>query len=112
MESNKKIAEDWFGAFQTKDISKLKLAVDFVHISPFGEVNGRETYLNLIKESPEAFFSSEIKIIDIFDCEDKFSIRYLVDDRPACDCIYIENGEIKKIYSYYHFGEKPQYENL
>jgi hypothetical protein len=104
---SRKLVEAWFDAFREKDISKLKLTEDFIHMSPFGEIKGRNTYLDLVREHAEAFFSPKIQILDLFDCGDKFAVRYLVDEKPACDCFYVRNGQIAKIYSYYHIGEKP-----
>jgi len=104
---SKKLVEAWFDAFRDKDISKLKLAEDFVHTSPYGEIKGRQVYLDMVRENSEAFFSPTIKTLDVFECGDKFAVRYLVDGNPACDCFYIQNGQISKIYSYYHLGEKP-----
>jgi len=104
---SRKLVDAWFDAFREKDISILELAVDFVHTSPFGEIKGRQVYLDLVRENSEAFFSPTIKILDVFECGDKFAVRYLVNENQACDCIYIHDGQISKIYSYYHVGEKP-----
>jgi hypothetical protein len=106
---NRTLAEAWFEAFRSKDIAKLAriLAEDFSHASPFGEIRSREAYLDLVRANPEAFFSPAIEILDIFDCEDKAAVRYLVNNNPACDCIYSRDGLITEIFSYYHYGEKP-----
>ena len=104
---SREIVEAWLDAFRTKDISKLKLADDFVHTSPFGEIRGKDVYLNLVRENEAAFFSATLTTIDVLDCGDKFAIRYLVNGNPACDCIYVRDGKIAEIYSYYHYGEKP-----
>ena len=104
---NRKIVDAWLDAFRNKDLSTLELADDFVHTSPFGEIKGKQVYLDLVSDNSEAFFSKTIETVDVLDCGDKFAIRYLVDERPACDCIYLRNGQIWRIYSYYHFGEKP-----
>ncbi len=104
---NRKVVDAWFHAFHTKDISLLQLADDFVHASPFGEIWGREAYLDLVRANPEAFFSPAIDILDVLEDGDKFAVRYLVNGNPACDCIYVRGGQISKIYSYYHYGEKP-----
>ncbi len=103
----RKVVDDWFDAFRAKDISKLKLAETFVHASPYGEIRGREAYLNLVRENTEAFFSPTITILDIIEDGSKFAVRYLVDNNPACDCIYVQDGLISEIFSYYHIGEKP-----
>ena len=106
---NRKFVDAWFDAFRNKDISKLEraLAEDFIHTSPFGEIRGRQVYLDLVRENAEAFFSPKIKILDVIGGDDKFAVRYLVNENPACDCIYVRNGQISKIYSYYHVGKKP-----
>lgn len=106
---SRKLVDDWFGAFHDKDISKLErvLAEGFVHTSPFGEIKGKQAYLDLVKEYSEAFFSPNIEILDVVEGGDKFAVRYLVDGNPACDCIYVQNGQITNIYAYYHVGKKP-----
>lgn len=104
---SREIADLWFEAFRTKDIAKLQLTEDFVHTSPFGEIKGRETYLDLVRENPEAFFSPKIEILDVVEGGDKFAVRYLMNGNPACDCIYVRDGQIAEIFSYYHLGEKP-----
>ena len=107
---NRQLVDLWFEAFRTKDISKLKLAEDFVHSSPFGEIKSRTAYLDLVKGNEEAFFSPVIEILDVIEGGDKFAVRYLVNGNPACDCIYVRDDQIAKIYSYYHLGEKPTYD--
>ncbi len=104
---SRKVVDAWFDAFRSRDLSKLELTDDFVHSSPFGEIKGRQVYLDLVREDSEAFFSPRIEILDVLECGDKFAVRYLVNENPACDCIYVRDGQISKIHSYYHIGEKP-----
>jgi hypothetical protein len=106
---NRELVDAWFDAFRNKDISKLELAGDFVHTSPYGEIKGRKAYLDLVRENPEAFFNPVIKIIDVIEGGDRFAVRYLMNGKPACDCIYVKDGQISKIYSYYHVGENPTF---
>ncbi len=106
---SREIADSWFDAFRSKDINKLNLAEGFIHTSPFGEVKGREAYLDLVRQNPKAFFGSTITVLDVIEDGDKFAYRYLVNDNPACDCIYVRDGQISEIFSYYHYGEKPSF---
>lgn len=106
---SRKLADAWFDAFREKDISKLDLAEDFVHSSPFGEIKGREIYLDLVRENAEAFFSPTIEILDVIESQDSCAVRYLLNGNPSCDCIYARDGRISKIFSYYHVGEKPTF---
>lgn len=103
------LVDSWFDAFREEDLSKLHLADDFLHSSPFGEIKGRDAYLDLVRDNSEAFFSPTLEIIDVLDSGDRFAVRYLVNGNPACDCIYVEDAMISRIYSYYHYGEKPSF---
>ena len=104
--TDREVANLWLRAFQSKDVSLLKLADGFVHHSPFGEIRGRDTYLNLVRENEEAFFGNPIQIVDFVDGGDRFAIRYVVGAMPACDVIYVSDGQIAEIYSYYHYGDR------
>jgi len=106
---SKELVDSWFDAFRERDISKLELAEDFVHTSPYGEIKGRDAYLDLVRENSEAFFSPTIEIIDVIDGGDRFAARYLVNGNPACDCIYVNDVQSSRIYSYYVVGEKPTF---
>ena len=103
------VVNNWFKAFRQKDISLLQLAEDFVHVSPFGEIRGREIYLDLIRQNPDAFFSPTIDIIDVLEDGDRFAVRYLLNGNPSCDCIYVRDDQIAEIHSYYHYGDKPSF---
>lgn len=103
------LVDSWFAAFRERDLSKLTLAEDFVHSSPFGEIKGRDAYLKLVSENAEAFFRPELDILDVIEGGDRYAVRYLVDGNPACDCIYVDGGQISRIFSYYHVGEKPSF---
>ena len=103
------MASAWFRAFEKRDLSTLRLAEDFVHSSPYGDIEGRQTYLNLVESNQDAFFSPVIEILDIIGGGNSWAVRYLVNGNPACDCIYVRDGEIARIHSYYHVGKKPSF---
>jgi len=103
------LVDSWFGAFEKRDISMLQLAEDFVHSSPYGEIKGRDTYLNMVRANEEAFFSPRIEVQDVIEDDGKYAVRYLMNDNPACDCMYVKDGLITRIFSYYHIGKKPSF---
>lgn len=106
---NRQLVDDWFEAFRQRDITKLTLAEDFLHTSPYGEIRSRKAYLDLVRENEEAFFGPTIEILDVIEGGDRFAVRYRVNGNPACDCIYVRNGQISEIFSYYHVGERPTF---
>lgn len=106
---SRKVAETWLQAFQEKDISVVNLAEGFSHASPFGVVEGRDTYLDMVRGNEAAFFDVELEVQDIIAEGEKVAIRYLINGNEACDVVYVEGEQIAKIFSYYHFGEKPSF---
>jgi len=109
MTGNENLAQAWFDAFGRKDLSELALAEDLVHSSPYGDIESRQAYLDLVDQNPAAFFSPEITILDVIAGADAYAVRYLVNGNPACDCIYVRDDQIAKIHSHYHVGEKPRF---
>lgn len=105
----KSIADQWFDPFRSGDLDGLaaQLADEFVHASPFGEIEGKKAYIDLVAENQEAFFDQSIEIVDVIEAGDKAAVRYKVSGRPACDCIYVKQGKIVAIHAYYHLGEEP-----
>ena len=83
------------------------MSEDFTHSSPFGVIEGRDASLVTVRENAEVFFSPQLEVIDVIKGDGKYAVQYLVNGNPTCDCIYAPKGEISKIYSYYHYGEKP-----
>ena len=104
--------EAWFAAFERKSLSDLEniLADDFVHKSPFGEIKGKDVYIDLVRENADAFFAKTITIADVMGEGDRVAVQYAIDEFEACDCIYSSGNKIVRINSYYHFGKKPSFD--
>lgn len=101
------LAEAWFGAFRDRNIAGAPLANDFTHLSPFGVVEGRAAYVDLIAANEDAFYNATIEIVDVVERPGAAAVRYLVEGSPATDWIYERDGEIVSVYSYYHVGPPP-----
>ena len=99
----------WFGAFAARDIEAAPLADDFTHTSPFGVIEGRQAYLEMVSANPDGFYGAEIEIVDTLASGEVSVVRYLVNGSPATDWIYSRNGEITAIHSHYHFGPPPSF---
>ena len=103
------LALAWFDAFRQRTLEDLALADSFVHTSPFGIIRGRQAYLELVQANESAFYSPTLEVVDTIAGETSVAVRYLVNGNPACDWIYTENGQITRIFSYYHYGENPSF---
>ncbi len=105
-EQSAKLAVDWIEAWIRMDMEWLNetLADDFVHVSPFGRLEGREPYLSAVE--PMARKSVvELKVIDVIAMGNEAAVRF--ENRTptghveSCDWVRIENGRIKEIRSFY-----------
>ncbi len=104
--SARDLAVAWIEAWKRKDMEAVAdlLAPDFVHVSPFGRLEGRETYLATVE--PLARRSVlELSIVDAVGEEDRAAIWF--ENRtpggaiPTCDWIRIEGGRIREVRSFY-----------
>jgi hypothetical protein len=98
------MARLWLRAWDTGDLSVLRLAASFVHTSPFGRIEGAEEYLRIVK--PMAAKSVVgITVRDVIEAEDRAAITYDLETPAgtveACDWVFVENGLIREMNSYY-----------
>jgi hypothetical protein len=103
---NRQLFDDWFATFRENDISKLKLAEDFVHSSPYGVIDGCQVYLDLVKENSEAFFSPGIELLDVIESSDSFAVRYLVNENSVCNLRLCSRwSDFRKLFLLPRWGE-------
>ena len=106
---SQEIITDWFKKWELGDFLNLPLTEHFKHTSPFGTINGKAEYLNLVETNKDKFLGYKFEIIDEMYEMDKGCIRYkaLQSDfsLDVSEWHYIENGLIKEIVAYYHIGE-------
>jgi len=100
------LAVQWIEAWRRMDLDWLRqnLAPDFVHVSPFGRLEGREHYLCVVE--PMARKSVvELEVVDAIGADNQAAVRF--ENRTpngvveSCDWIRIANGQIVEIRSFY-----------
>lgn len=105
-ERSAELAEGWIQAWIRMDLEWLRkwLAPDFVHVSPFGRFEDRESYLAAVE--PLARKSVvELVVKDVVASGDRAVIRF--ENRTpkgvveTCDWIRVENDRIQEIRSFY-----------
>lgn len=105
-EGARELAVGWIEAWIRMDMEWLRsrLAPDFVHVSPFGRFDDRESYLAAVE--PMARKSvAELTIRDVVSTGNLAAIRFenrtpkgVVD---SCDWVRVEGGLIREIRSFY-----------
>ena len=105
-ERSAELATGWIEAWAERNMDWLrqKLAPGFVHVSPFGRFEGRESYLAAVE--PLARKSVvELTILDVIASGNQAAIRF-ENATPkgvveSCDWLRIEHGRILEIRSFY-----------
>jgi hypothetical protein len=105
-EGSAELAVLWIEAWIKMDMEWLRqrLAPDFVHISPFGRFEDRDSYLAAVE--PMARKSVvELTVKDVIASENQAAVRF--ENRTpkgvveSCDWVRVENDLIKEIRSFY-----------
>ena len=103
-DSPKTLARTWLRAWDTGDLSLLRLAPHFVHTSPFGRIEGAEEYLRIVEPMSRKTVVG-ITVKDVIGAKDRAAITYELETPAgtveACDWIFVENGLIREVNSYY-----------
>jgi len=105
-ERTAQLAAGWIEAWIRMDMEWLRqrLAPDFVHVSPFGRLEGRDHYLATVE--PMARKSvMELKVKDVIASGDQAAVWFENTTPkgavPSCDWVRVEGDHIKEIRSFY-----------
>lgn len=105
-ERSAELARGWIEAWIRMDMEWLRerLAPDFVHTSPFGRLEGRDSYLATVE--PMARKSvRELVVKDVIASGDQaavwFENRTSKGTVDSCDWVRVEDGVIQEIRSFY-----------
>jgi ketosteroid isomerase-like protein len=98
------LARLWLRAWDSQDLSLLRLKPDFVHVSPFGRFEGAEEYLRAVEPMSRKSVLG-ITVRDVIEGEGRAAIAYVVETTAgpvdACDWVFVEDGRIREVHSYY-----------
>lgn len=106
MKNTQELVKEWFEKWDAGDFMNLPLASDFTHHSPYGTINGRDPYLELVESNKDKFLGNEINIHDELYEEKRGCVRYTIINKDfemvVSEWLYTENGFITEIYAYYN----------
>lgn len=109
MESEKLI-EDWFQKWEEGDFHQLPITESFKHTSPFGTIDGKRAYLDVVSENKDKFLGYHFEIHDTLCETDRACVRYTAKQGEdfsldVSEWYYFKENLIEEIVSYYHIGE-------
>ena len=103
------LVKNWFQLWEEGRFEHLPLTKNFTHTSPFGIIQGKEQYLDLVKENQDKFLGHHFEILDSIYEEDRACVRYVAkqDDfqLEVSEWHYMKEGLIDKVVAYYHVGD-------
>lgn len=104
--NSKELVHDWFEKWRSGDYSSLPLTDDFRHTSPYGTIDGREDYLNLVESNKDKFLGNRFDLHDGIYEEDRACVRYTMRSdgfsMEVSEWFFIAKNRIAEIVSYYN----------
>ncbi|MEM7050682.1 MAG: nuclear transport factor 2 family protein [Acidobacteriota bacterium] len=100
----RRLALAWIEGWQAGDPDSIPLAEDFVHTSPFGRLEGRQHYLATVKPMSRqnvASLTVRSTLAEPGQAVVRFDMETAHGTIPVCDWVWIAEGEIRAIHSFY-----------
>lgn len=70
------VSKLWFSRWQEGDVENIPLTDNFVHKSPYGAIQGKQAYLDIVNANRDMFLNHRFEIHDVILEADKCCIRY------------------------------------
>ncbi len=104
------IARAWIEVWGRDDPATLPLAQGFVHVSPFGRIEGRDRYLEIVGPLAEQNVASLV-VTDVISQGDRACVAFTMDTPngavECCDWVTVAGGQIVSVRSYYDPRKLP-----
>ena len=102
------LAKVWIQCWNEGTPDLIPLAENFTHTSPFGRVEGRQTFLDWVKPMAERNVM-ELRILRTLSSSNEAAIHFEMQTPKGliqvCDWIVVEDGQITEIHSFYDATE-------
>lgn len=107
--NTKQLIDTWFTHWEKGAFQDLPISENFTHTSPFGTIEGKKNYLDLVAANADKFLGYRFQIHDCLLDGPRACVRYTAiqgDFRlEVSEWYFINNNQIKAIIAYYHMGE-------
>lgn len=104
------IVEQWFECWRSGDTDNLPIADDFTHTSPFGTIEGKERYLEIVAKNKQDFLGNTLTVIKQINEGDNVCVQFEQSNKntglemTVCEWYELEGNIIKSIRSFYNIG--------
>ncbi|MDN5215159.1 nuclear transport factor 2 family protein [Fulvivirgaceae bacterium BMA12] len=106
----RELVKQWFDKWDQGDFHHLPISDNFKHTSPFGTIEGKKAYIDLVQENKDKFLGYTFEIHDEIYENDSACVRYTARQGEdfkldVSEWYYAEDNLIRNIMAYYHIGE-------
>jgi len=109
MASSRQIVQVWFDAWESGRFTDIPITDDFRHFSPFGVVEGKASYLEMVEANRDKFLGHRFIIHEGLYESDRAAVRYTAVQGDfsleVSEWYQFEGDLIREIRAYYHIGE-------
>ena len=113
MDQARELARVWIETWDRGDPDSLPLADGFVHISPFGRMEGKKSYLDTVRPMATENVAS-LQIEQVIAEGNRACIAFSMETPngpvACCDWVTVTGGEITSVHSYYDSRSLPHFE--
>lgn len=102
----KKQVNNWFKKWEEGNFLDLPISEHFRHTSPYGTINGKMAYINLVKANKDKFLGYRFQIHDEIYNKDRACVRYTAIQGSfhleVSEWYFFKADLIEEIVSYYN----------
>ncbi len=107
---SQRLVSQWFEKWEQGDFHNLPITESFKHTSPFGTIEGKNAYTDLVASNKEKFLGHKFIVQDAFYGSNKACVRYTSRqttgfELEVSEWYYFKDSLIDRIMAYYHIGE-------
>lgn len=114
------LVKKWFQIWESGEFHSLPITNNFKHTSPYGIIDGKKAYLDLVESNKDKFLGHKFIIHDIIGHENKTCVRYTAIQNDfrlkVSEWHFIENDLITEVIAYYNIegeiSEERKLKNL
>lgn len=100
------LIHQWFSLWESGDFHALPLTDNFAHTSPYGTIEGKAAYMDLVEANKAQFLGNRFEIHEVLTDGNKACARYTMHalsfSMEVSEWFYFEGDLIREIVSYYN----------
>lgn len=104
--NSEKLVKDWFDKWEAGDFLNLPITQNFKHTSPYGTIEGKKQYINLVEANKDKFLGHRFQLHDGIYQPDKACVRYTAIQGnfrlDVSEWYSFSEGQIEEIVAYYN----------